>query len=182
VTLYVYARETIGFAVAVDKGSVVEVSRVGSLTHFPTSTAADCACGRTGCLELVAGDAAVVRTAQARGWIEDARIDSVYARAADEEVLAVLRERARLLGTAAGVVRDMSAPDRVVLVGQAFTGCPPVFEDIRAGLDTGVLRDVPVSFTRFGAGIQAIAACTIALVPVYDDPLAVVPRTTGITA
>ena len=44
----------------------------------------------------------------------------------------------------------------------------------RAFHSTTALGDVPLSFTRFGAGIQAIAACTIALGPVYDDPLAIV--------
>jgi predicted NBD/HSP70 family sugar kinase len=174
VTLYVYARDTVGFALAVDKGELVEVSRVGSLAHFPTGASVACDCGRTGCLEVAAGDAAVVRAARRR--IAEPEIEAVYERAGDPEVLRLLRERATLLGSVAGIVRDMTAPDRVVLVGQAFTGCPPVFEDILTALRSGVLADVPVSFTRFGAGIQATAACTIALCPVYDDPLAVLPR------
>ena len=32
------------------------------------------------------------------------------------------------------------------------------------------------TFTRFGAGIQAVAAGTVALGPVYDDPIAAAPR------
>lgn len=179
VTLYVYARDTVGFALAVDKGEVVEVSRVGSLAHLPTGATDPCPCGRTGCLEVAAGDAAVVRAA--RRWTSSTEIEAVYERAGEKPVLRLLRDRAQLLGSAASVVRDMTAPDRVVLVGQAFTGCPPVFEDILTALQTGVLTDVPVSFTRFGAGIQATAACTIALCPVYDDPLAVLPRRTSAT-
>jgi len=148
VTLYVYARDTVGFAVATDKGTHTEVSRVGSLTHYPTGSDVPCWCGRTGCLQVTAGDEAVLPSA-----------------------------RARLLGEAAASVRDMVAPDRVVLVGQAFTGCPGVRDDITSAFsDTTALGDVPLSFTRFGAGIQAITACTIALGPVYDDPLGVVPR------
>ena len=61
----------------------------------------------------------------------------------------------------------------------AALGYPAVFEDVLTALGTGALRDVPVSFTRFGAGIQAIAAGTVALCPVYDDPAAVVPRGRG---
>ena len=72
-------------------------------------------------------------------------------------------------------VRDIVAPDRVVLVGQAFTGCPAVLEDVTGAMaQAAVLGEVPVSFTRFGAGIQAVAACTIALGAVYDDPLGLV--------
>ncbi|MCL2612912.1 MAG: ROK family protein [Nocardioidaceae bacterium] len=176
VTLYVYARDTIGFALAVAKGGMVEVSRVGSLTHFPTASPRACRCGRTGCLQVAAGDEAVVRAARAARKVSGTDIGSVYEAAEDPRVLGLLRDRARMLGTAAGVVRDMTAPDRVVLVGQAFTGCPPVLEDVLTSFKAGALTDVPVSFTRFGSGIQAIAASTVALAPVYDDPMGAVPR------
>lgn len=178
VTLYVYARDTVGFAVAVDKGAQTEVSRVGSLTHFPTGSGAACWCGRTGCLEVTAGDEAVLRAARDAGLLEGGAtmsIERLYAAAGEPEVLALLRSRARLLGQVAASVRDMVAPDRVVLVGQAFTGCPAVLDDITGAFASPALGDVPVSFTRFGAGIQAIAACTIALGAVYDDPLGIVP-------
>ncbi|GAA3819951.1 ROK family transcriptional regulator [Nocardioides panacisoli] len=177
VTLYVYARETMGFAVAVDKGAQTEVSRVGSLTHFPTGATTSCPCGRTGCLEVTAGDEAVVAQAIAAGAISEPTIDAVYAAVGDQLVRTLLRNRARVLGQVAASVRDMVAPDRVVLVGQAFTGCSAVLDDIsRAFAETTAHGDVPVSFTRFGSGIQAIAACTIGLGPVYDDPLGIVPH------
>ncbi len=182
VTLYVYARDTVGFAVAMDKGTQTEVSRVGSLTHFPTGSGVPCSCGRTGCLEVTAGDEAVVATALAKGLLREAPpgaavpIDRLYADTG-EPVTLLLRERARVLGGVAASVRDMVAPDRVVLVGQAFTGCPRVRDDITSAFaESTALGDIPVSFTRFGAGIQAITACTIALGPVYDDPLGIVPR------
>jgi predicted NBD/HSP70 family sugar kinase len=177
VTLYVYARETMGFAVAVDKGAQTEVSRVGSLTHFPTGATTFCHCGRTGCLEVTAGDEAVVAQAVATGVVTEPTIDAVYAAVGDPLVHSILRNRARVLGQVAASVRDMVAPDRVVLVGQAFTGCNAVLDDIsRAFAETTAHGDVPLSFTRFGSGIQAIAACTIGLGPVYDDPLGIVPR------
>lgn len=203
VTLYVYARDTLGFAVAVDKGIppgalpgtarteprsaklpaealranyTVEISRVGSLTHFPTGSGVPCECGRTGCLQATAGDEAVVREAVEAGLVEDPTIESVYGAASSDPVLELLRRRARVLGEVAASVRDIIAPDRVILVGQAFTGCPWVLDEVVLAFeDTTALPPLPVSFTRFGAGIQAIAACTIGLGPVYDDPLGVVP-------
>ncbi|QBX55270.1 ROK family protein [Nocardioides seonyuensis] len=179
VTLYVYARDTVGFAVAVDKGVQTEVSRVGSLTHFPTGSSERCSCGRTGCLEAAAGDASVVAAAAATGLVSAPTIDAVYAAVAEPGIRALLRARARALGEVAAAVRDMIAPDRVVLVGQAFTGCAAVLEDItRAFHEATALGEVPLSFTRFGSGIQAIAACTIALGPVYDDPLAAATHAT----
>ncbi|WP_278257722.1 hypothetical protein [Nocardioides convexus] len=92
-TLYLYARDTIGWSVAVDRGVQTDVTRAASLTHFPTGSAVRCPCGRTGCI------------------------------AATLPTLAPA-ERARTLGALAGSVRDMLSPDRVVLVGQAFTGDP----------------------------------------------------------
>jgi predicted NBD/HSP70 family sugar kinase len=179
VTLYVYARDTVGFAVAVDKGGQTEVSRVGSLTHFPTRTAVACSCGRTGCLEAAAGDAAMVAASAETGLLTEPTIEAVYAAVGEPAIGALLRARAQTLGEVAAAVRDMVAPDRVVLVGQAFTGCAAVLDDVtRAFHDATALGDLPLSFTRFGAGIQAIAACTIALGPVYDDPLAIAATTT----
>lgn len=178
VTLYVYARDTVGFAVAVDKGGQTEVSRPGSLTHFQTGSPVPCPCTRRGCLEVAAGDAATVAAALETGLVTRPTIDAVYAAAAEPAIGALLRARARVLGQAAAAVRDMVAPDRVVLVGQAFTGCAEVLDDITEAFHGATaLGDVPVSFTRFGAGIQAITACTIALGPVYDDPLAIVATT-----
>lgn len=184
VTLYVYARDTIGFAVAVDKGTQTEVSRVGSLTHYPTRSAVPCPCGRTGCLQVTAGDEAVVAAARHAGLLADpgATMDRLYLAASDPGVLRLLRERATVLGQVVASVRDMIAPDRVVLVGQAFTGCPRVRDDITGAFaEATALGDLPVSFTRFGAGIQAITACTIGLGPVYDDPLGLVPRRRPLT-
>jgi len=85
-----------------------------------------------------------------------------------------------VLGATTAVLRDMVAPDRVVLVGQAFTGYPPALDEVVAGFDAAtVLSPLSLSFTRFGTGVQAVAAGTVALGPVYEDPLRSVGRTTG---
>lgn len=145
-TLYVYARDTMGWSVAVDRGVQTDVTRAAGLMHFPTGGDVPCPCGRTGCLAVTA-DA----LADARAGVE----------------------RARLLGAVAGSVRDMLSPDRVVLVGQAFTGDPRLLDVVVDAYDAHTALDhpVPVSFTRFGGDIQAISACTVALGPVLDDPL-----------
>jgi len=176
VTLYVYARDTLGFALAVDKGETTEISGVSSLTHFPTGSGLPCSCGRTGCLQVTASEEALGRAAYAAGLVASPAIRDVRRSLDDPRVLALVRERATVLGSVAGAVRDMVAPDRVVLVGQAFTGWPPVLVDVVAAAEQhGPGGDVPISFTRFGAGIQAAAACTIGLGRIIDDPLAAVP-------
>jgi predicted NBD/HSP70 family sugar kinase len=178
VTAYLYVRHTAGFAVALDKGGQTEVSRTASLTHFPTRDARHCACGRHGCVEVSLTDHAVARAAHEEGIVATPTIEAVYATAAGGSLPGrqLLTRRARLLGETAAVVRDMVDPDRMILVGQAFTGYPPVLDEVVAAFGANtLLPPMDLSFTRFGTGIQALAACTIALGPVYDDPLAALP-------
>ena len=178
VTLYVYARNTVGFAIAVDKGAVTEVSRVGSLTHFPAGPETPCGCGGTGHLAANYSDHALVaRAVGADVLAAGATIDDLIARAgSDNRARALLQERAVEMGRVAAIVRDMVSPHRVVLVGQGFTAYPPA---LAATLDAfraqSAGAEIELSITRFGGGIQAASACTIALGPVYDDPLGLVP-------
>jgi predicted NBD/HSP70 family sugar kinase len=177
VTLYVYARDTAGFALANDLRLHTQISRVGRLTHFPTGSTAACRCGATGCLEATASDDAAVRRTRETGVPGVTDIDSVRSAAYDGDARAhrVLVERAEVLGRTAAVVRDMVDPDRVVLVGQAFTGYPPVVDDIHTAFRSRTaLGPIGVSLTRFGAGVQAAAAGAVALGPVYEDPLGLV--------
>ena len=178
VTLYVYARNTVGFAIAVDKGAVTEVSRVGSLTHFPAGPETPCGCGGTGHLAANYSDHALVaRAVGADVLAAGATIDDLIARAgSDNRARALLQERAVEMGRVAAIVRDMVSPHRVVLVGQGFTAYPPA---LAATLDAfraqSAGAEIELSITRFGGGIQAASACTIALGPVYDDPMGLVP-------
>jgi predicted NBD/HSP70 family sugar kinase len=179
VTTYLYARNSAGFVMAVDRGVQTEVSRVASLTHFPAGTDVPCHCGHAGCLSASAGDQAIAQEAYAAGLVAEARIEELYLAASggSEQALALLGRRARLLGRAAATIRDMVNPDRLILVGQAFTDYPPMLDEVLAAFREATrLPELTPSFTRFGAGIQAVAAGTIALGPVYDDPLGVVPR------
>ncbi len=180
VTLYVYARNSVGFAVAVDKGTHTEVSRAGNLAHFPTGSGALCGCGRTGCFEASVTDHALAHAAHTAGLVTEPTVEAVYEAASTPGVNVLLVDRAQRLGQTAAVVRDMITPDRVVLLGQAFTGYPPVLEEITtAFVAATALPRVEVSFTRLGAGLQATTACTIALGAVYDEPLAVLPSERG---
>jgi predicted NBD/HSP70 family sugar kinase len=179
-TAYVYARDTVGFALATDLADRTEISRVAALTHFPTRSDVVCPCGATGCLEAVASDDALARRAHDEGVTARADIEALHAaaRAGDLRAHRLLCERARVLGATTAVLRDMVAPDRVVLVGQAFTGYPPALDEVVAGFEaTTVLPPLTLSFTRFGAGVQAVAAGTVALGPVYEDPMRSVGRT-----
>lgn len=176
-TMYLYVRDTAGFALAEDQQLRTEISRVGRLAHFPTGSRVLCHCGATGCLEATASDEALAQEALDRGIVEAADIDSVRvaARAGNLAAHGLLLERARILGRTAAIVRDMVAPDRLVLVGQAFTGYPQALGAVRTALlDATTLGPVDLTFTRFGAGVQAVASGAVALGPVYEDPLGLV--------
>jgi len=180
-TAYVYARDTAGFALATDHPDRTEISRVAALAHFPTRSGIVCHCGRTGCLEAVASNDALARRAYDDLLVDRPDIDALHAAAAAGSLRAhrMLCDRARVLGAAAAVLRDMVSPDRVVLVGQAFTGYPPALDEVVAAFEeTTALPPVELSFTRFGTGVQAAAAGTVALGPVYESPLLSVGRVT----
>jgi predicted NBD/HSP70 family sugar kinase len=180
-TAYLYARDTAGFALATDHPEGTEISRVAALTHFPTRCDIVCACGRTGCLEAVASNDALARRAHDDRVIDRPEIEALHSAAAagSRRAHRMLCDRARVLGAAAAVLRDMVAPDRVVLVGQAFTGYPPALDDVVAAFEETPARSpVELSFTRFGTGVQAAAAGTVALGPVYEAPLVSVGRVT----
>lgn len=185
VTLYVYARNTVGFALAVDKGATTEVSRAGSLTHFPMGPDTPCDCGGRGHLAASYSDHAIVARAVREGVLgAGAGIDDLVARAgSDARARSLLEERAVAMGRVVAIVRDMVSPHRVVLVGQGFTAYPPVLastlDAFRAHAAGG---EIELSVTRFGGGIQAATACTIALGPVYDDPLGLAPTPRSSTA
>ena len=88
----------------------------------------------------------------------------------------LLADRARVLGRTAAVVRDMVDPDRVVLVGQAFTGYPPVLEDV-VGRAPRALGPRPRRRLRSPAsapGSRPRPPAPSRSVPVYEDPLALV--------
>jgi predicted NBD/HSP70 family sugar kinase len=174
VTAYVYARDTMGWAVAHEDAGRVTISRVGRLTHFPSGSEVRCDCGRVGCLQVTASDEALAARAHRAGVVPVADIGRLRESAGRGSAAAhrLLAERAELLGRTAALVHDMVHPDRVVLVGQGFTGYPPVLPAVVAAVQESTADGAPeLSFTRFGAGVQAVAAGGVALGAVLDGPL-----------
>lgn len=173
-TVYVYVRDTIGFAVATDDGERTSVSRASRLTHFPAGSSYVCRCRTVGCLEATASDEALGRRAHGEGISDTPDISGLITAASEGSRRAdeMLRERAAVLGRAAAFVRDMVQPDHLVLVGQGFTRYRPAAGDVVAAFEAAsTLPVMPVSFGAYGADLQAVAASTVALGPVYADPL-----------
>lgn len=170
-TAYVYARDTIGFAVAQETEIGTVISRSSRLTHFPIGSAAPCPCRAVGCLEATASDRSIAVKALADGIVDVAGVTAVQeaARRGSFRARDVLHDRAIALGRAAAFVRDMVGCDRIVLVGQAFAH---VRDAVIEGFDQATtLPPIRVDFGHHGDDLQAVAAGTIALIRFAEDPL-----------
>lgn len=176
-SLYLYCRDTVGFVMALERPTGTDIARAGRLSHYPIGGGARCRCGRTGCLEGVVSDQAVAAAAAEAGIVARPDIALVVRAAGQGDARAheLLCERAETLGRVAAILRDMHNPERVVLFGQGFTAYPPGLDVTRASLSATTATPAPidVSFTRFAGDVQAMAAGTVALQRVYNDPASV---------
>ena len=188
-TLHVYARDAVGAALTVDGAVPASATGPGSISHLPVGSLSEfqdpCECGSTGCLEASVGDPAVAAAAHRAGIVPEPSVDQVVAAAEGGHRGAheLLLRRAGLLGRGVALARDVLNPDRVVLLGQAFTRYRPALDAVSAGFAAAtVLEPMRPTVSALGPGVQALAACTTALAPVYADPLGVVRRGAARTA
>ncbi|WP_420000042.1 ROK family protein [Streptomyces boninensis] len=149
----------------------------GDVAHLPVpDSAAPCSCGRTGCLEATASDAALARTAVARGVIPEpsAALLVDAAAAGDPRADSLLRERARAVGRATGLLLDVLNPDLVVITEQSSVLHPGYLEEIRAAaIDHSHVSEDPERIVVPHAGPAAlpVAAVTVLLNPLFRNPL-----------
>ncbi|GAT66597.1 ROK family transcriptional regulator [Planomonospora sp. ID91781] len=99
---------------------------------------AECRCGRTGCLEAVAGIGAVLRHAPLSPAEVEIELDEVarLARAGDARTLGLLAEVGRQLGKGVAVVANLLNPEVVILGGYYVPLAPwllPAVEDEARG-------------------------------------------------
>ena len=90
---------------------------------------------------------------------------------------ALLAERARVLGEAVALLRDMLNPDDLVVGGQAFTEYPEgmsLVEAAFAGRSVLAPRDIRV--TAFGNRVQEAGAGVVSLGGLYADPIGAMRR------
>ncbi|MEV0085063.1 ROK family transcriptional regulator [Saccharopolyspora sp. NPDC050642] len=173
--LYFYARQVVGVALVTGGRLHRGPGRAGDIAHLAAGTDVPCPCGRTGCLEASVSEQAVVRRAVDAGVIAqpDIRLLHAAAAAGDPGADRILAARARTIGRAVAVLRDIIDPDLVVLGGQAITDSLEHLDDLRHGFadHTALPGADPPAVTRFGPDVQAVAACTSVLAHLYDRPL-----------
>ncbi|MDF2829160.1 MAG: hypothetical protein K0R01_2443, partial [Mycobacterium sp.] len=161
-SLYVYARETVGYALSIGGRVHSPASGPGTIAALPAQSEL---LGGSGQLESTVSDEAVLSAARRLRIVPASgpasTIAAVFraARGGDERATGLLAERARVLGEAVALLRDMLNPDDLVVGGQAFTEYPegfPLVESAFAQRSVLGARDIRV--TSFGNRIQEAGA------------------------
>jgi predicted NBD/HSP70 family sugar kinase len=189
-SLYVYARETVGYALVIGGRVHCPASGPGTIAALPASSEL---LGGTGQLESTVSDEAVLAAARRLkilpgvapatsgtriGGSATAMTDLLrVARAGNQQARELLAERAGALGEAVALLRDMLNPDEVVVGGQAFTEYPEAMEHVEAAFAArSVLPPRDIRVTAFGNRVQEAGAGTVSLGGLYADPLGAMRR------
>ena len=179
-SLYVYARETVGYALSIGGKVHSPASGPGTIAGLPAQSDL---LGGTGQLESTVSDEAVLIAARKHRVIPGEGPASTMAavlraaRQGDEQARALLAERARVLGQAVALLRDMLNPDDLVVGGQAFTEYPEgmsLVEDAYRQRSVLPARDIRV--TSFGNRVQEAGAGVVSLGGIYADPIGAMRR------
>ncbi|HVQ83480.1 MAG TPA: ROK family protein [Mycobacterium sp.] len=189
-SLYVYARETVGYALVIGGRVHCPASGPGTIAALPAHSEL---LGGTGQLESTVSDEAVVAAARRLKILPSAPLAAPatrtnvcasgitdlfrVARAGNHQAQDLLAERARVLGEAVALLRDMLNPDELVVGGQAFTEYPEAMEQVEAAFAArSILAPRDIRVTAFGNRVQEAGAGTVSLGGLYADPLGAMRR------
>ncbi|GFG63425.1 transcriptional regulator [Mycobacterium kubicae] len=190
-SLYVYARETVGYALVIGGRVHCPTSGPGTIAPLPVNSEL---LGGAGQLESTVSDEAVLAAARRlkilpslapgaapvsrAGGAATAVTDLLrMARAGNQQAKDLLAERARVLGEAVALLRDMLNPDELVVGGQAFTEYPEGMEHVEAAFAArSVLAPRDIRVTAFGNRVQEAGAGIVSLAGLYADPLGAMRR------
>lgn len=179
-SLYVYARETVGYALSIGGQVHSPASGPGTIAALPVQSEL---LGGTGQLESTVSDEAVLVAARkARIIPADGPASTVTAvlraaRQGNEQATALVAERARVLGEAVALLRDMLNPDDLVVGGQAFTEHPEGMALVESAFaQRSVLPHRDIRVTAFGNRVQEAGAGIVSLGGLYADPIGAMRR------
>jgi predicted NBD/HSP70 family sugar kinase len=188
-SLYVYARETVGYALSIGGRVHSPASGPGTIAALPVRSDL---LGGSGELESTVSDEAVLVAARkariipAEGPASTLTAVLRAARQGNEQAAELVAERARVLGEAVALLRDMLNPDDLVVGGQAFTEYPEGMSTVEAAFDArSVLPHRDIRVTAFGNRVQEAGAGVVSLGGLYADPIGAMrrsPRTRGANA
>jgi predicted NBD/HSP70 family sugar kinase len=187
-SLYVYARETVGYALVIGGRVHSPASGPGTIAHLPAQSEL---LGGSGQLETTVSDEAVVAAARKLRLLPAGNRNNTStaitellraARAGNEQARELFGERARLLGESVALLRDLLNPDELVVGGQAFTEYPEAMVGVEAGFAArSVLPPRDIRVTVFGNRVQEAGAGIVSLGGLYADPVGAMRRALGRT-
>lgn len=179
-SLYVYARETVGYALSIGGRVHSPTSGPGTIAALPAQSEM---LGGSGQLESTVSDEAVLTAARRLRIVPadgpSSTIGAVLraARQGNQPAVDLLGERARVLGESVALLRDMLNPDDLVVGGQAFTEYPEGMAAVEAAYARrSVLAPRDLRLTSFGNRIQEAGAGVVSLGGLYADPIAAMRR------
>lgn len=186
-SLYVYVRETVGYALVIGGRVHCPVSGPGTIATLPVRSEL---LGGTGQFESTVSDDAVLAAARRLRILPPATTSRTnssetaitellrVARAGNQRAKELLAERARVLGEAVALLRDLFNPDEIVVGGQGFTEYPEAMRDVREAFTArSVLPFRDIRSTVFGNRVHKSGAGIVSLSGLYADPLAAMRRT-----
>lgn len=179
-SLYVYARETVGYALSIGGRVHSPASGPGTIAGLPAHSEL---LGGTGQLESTVSDEAVLTAARKARIIAAEGPGSTMqallktARQGNGPAQELLAERARVLGEAVALLRDMLNPDDLVVGGQAFTEYPEGMAAVEAAFaQRSVMPAREIRLTAFGNRVQEAGAGVVSLGGLYADPIGAMRR------
>ncbi|WP_245839903.1 ROK family protein [Mycobacterium aquaticum] len=179
-SLYVYARETVGYALSIDGRVHSPASGPGTIAGLPAQSEL---LGGTGQLESTVSDEAVLTAARklrivpAEGPASTLPAVLRAARAGNAQAAGLLADRARVLGEAVALLRDMLNPDDLIVGGQAFTEYPEGMAAVESAFARrSVLAARDIRVTAFGNRVQEAGAGIVSLGGLYADPIGAMRR------
>ena len=177
-SLYVYARETVGYALVIGGRVHSPASGPGTIAYLPAQSEL---LGGSGQLESTVSDEAVVAAARRLRLLPAGNRNNTStaitellrsARGGNEHARELLGERARVLGESVALLRDLLNPDELVVGGQAFTEYPEAMAGVEAGFAArSVLPPRDIRVTVFGNRVQEAGAGIVSLGGLYADPV-----------
>jgi len=191
-SLYVYARETVGYALVIDGRVHSPQSGPGSIAGLPVHSEL---LGHSGTLESTVSDEAVLTAARRLRILPRDGVGSTVAtllqvvRNSDRDgrgtardgARQLLNERARVLGESLALLRDVLNPDEIVVGGQAFTTYPEGIAELEKGFASkSILPQREIRMTAFGNRVQEAGAGIVSLSALYADPIAAMRRAQAI--
>lgn len=160
----------LGLGIVIDRsvyrGAVGGAGEFGHVIVDPNGPA--CECGRSGCLEALVGERALLRRVGALLSREITRAELIsLSEAGDESTLQVLTDASRQLGLAVANVLTLLNPELVIICGEGTQLGAPFLDSVVAAVRdlpfAGLGKQIEVKVQQWGDDAWAVGAATLVL-------------------